>query len=130
MVLPLVFTPIGALFGGVGTVIFTIGVRKLRRRRRLEREGVLTDGEVTEIAERNISINRVRQCTIYYTFQDFQGQTQKGDSGLVPPWEAATWKRGDRCKVRYDSARPQENIFMGREDTGPPTPPPDPFSSR
>ena len=37
MVLPLVFTPIGALFGGVGTVIFTIGVRKLRRRRRLER---------------------------------------------------------------------------------------------
>lgn len=114
-VLPIVFTGVGAVLGIVGGVIFGKGVRRFRRRRRLEREGIVAEGTVTRVAERNFSINRVRQWTIYYTYSDYRGQSHEGDSGLIPPEEASAWQVGDKGTVRFDPARTEDSIWVGKD---------------
>lgn len=116
-VLPLVFSGVGALFGAVGGVIFGKGVRRFRRRRRLEREGIVAEGTVTQVVETHFSINRVRQWKIHYTYSDYRGQSHGGDSGLIPPEEASAWQVGDKGTVRFDPARTEESIWVGKDQS-------------
>lgn len=106
----------GAIFGPVGGFLFLRGWRQRQLRRRLEREGLVAEGTVVAVVERNIRINRVPLWTIRYQYSDFTGQSHEGQSRLLWPEEAQDWKVGDTGTVRYDSARPQQSLWVGRPD--------------
>jgi hypothetical protein len=60
------------------------------------------------------TINRVRQWQLSYEFRDHAGVTQRGESDLLAPHEAADWRTGDRGVVHYDRDRPTDSVWLGK----------------
>ena len=109
-----VLIPMGAAFGGIGAFLFFKDLRRIRTALRLSREGVHAEARVTEVAQTNMSINKVRQWILRYEYTDFRGETHQAKSDYLPPEEAAEWKPGDSATVRYDQHHPKSNVFLGR----------------
>jgi len=115
--LPVTFGGVGVIFGGIGAVLFAKGLNRARTIARLVREGIRTEGTVVAVQESSITINRVRQWEVKYTFQDHVGQMHESSSEYMSPQEARKWNEGDKGTVRYDQMNPETSFWVGREET-------------
>ncbi|HEV8712576.1 MAG TPA: DUF3592 domain-containing protein [Candidatus Binatia bacterium] len=113
-VLPLIFTILGSVFTLLGGFVFLKGLSQVRRTRRLEREGMITEGTVLEIVPGNLSINDIPQWMIHYRYQDHLGRTHRGQSSLLSPEEAQAWQVGDTGTVRFDGRQPHQSAWVGK----------------
>lgn len=106
---------LGAIFTPLGGFFFLKGVRRVRRQLQLLREGPLTEGIVTAVAESNLTVNGRRQWILRYRYPDHSGEPHDGASRELSPEQASGWRVGDRGGVRFDARRPAESIWLGRE---------------
>lgn len=106
-------TLLGTLFTGIGGTVFMGAVRHARLEWRLRQSGVHAQGTVTELRDRNLKINGVRQWRLHYEFSDYQGRRHQNTTDL-PEDEAQNWTVGETGRVLYDSARPSEAMWLGR----------------
>jgi hypothetical protein len=113
--LPFLFAGIGAVFGGIGGFLVLRSLRRVLAVLRLFREGIPAQGTVVEVAPSSVSINRVPQWVIKYSYRDPMGQTREGESDYMSPDEASEWKEGDTGSIRFDAARPELSYWLGRE---------------
>ena len=109
--LPVAFT----IMGGIATSLGGFVLYGVRRIGHLIKEGILAEGAVFEVSPSWLSINRVRQWTIRFHYQDHTGKIREGQSGPLSPDEASTWQVGDKGSVRYDYGHPQNSLWIGKE---------------
>ena len=95
------------------------GVPRMRRALRLisaYRSGVLAEGEVLEIVDSGVRINRVPMVRMRFRFRDARGSSHEGETGPLYPEEASELKPGALGAVRYDASAPQVSVWVGREE--------------
>jgi hypothetical protein len=110
------FGLLGLVFTVLGGTVFVRAVRNARLEWHLRQHGVSTRGTVTELRDRNLKVDGVQQWRLHYEYRDFQGHRQVKTFDM-PQDEAQGWKVGDVGGVLYDSARPTEAVWLGREET-------------
>jgi hypothetical protein len=110
-----------AIFGLVGSVCVLVGgtlfVRAIRSAKlewRLRQHGVRAAGTVTQLHARNVKVNNVQLWRLYYEYGDFLGRRHVKTID-VPEDKAQEWKVGDVGVLLYDSARPSEAVWRGRD---------------
>lgn len=108
------FTLLGFGLAALGGTFFVRAVRNARLEWRLRRNGVSTQGTVTELRARNLRINNVQQWRLDYEYRDFQ-ERRHSKTITIPGDEAQLWKVGDAGGVLYDSAQPTEAVWLGRK---------------
>lgn len=113
-IVPLVFLSIGGVFTLIGGAFAFTSGRSLVRMLRVCRVGTDTEGTVTRAGPTNVSINRVPQWRIHYRYRDRLGRVHEGASHLVSPREGSSWSDGDAGCVRFDPARPEQSVWIGR----------------
>jgi uncharacterized protein DUF3592 len=109
---------LGLVFAVLGSTVFARAVRNARLEWHLRQHGVNTQGTVTELRDRNLELNGAHQWRLFYEYRDFLGHRHVKTFDL-PQDEAQRWKTGDVGGVLYDSARPTEAVWLGREDIPP-----------
>ncbi len=114
--IPALLTAIGGLVASAGVALGIKARRDSVRQAHAARQGYATQASVTEVAESPVSVNRVQQWVISYTYRDHEGREHSGRSPYLAPEEAATWKVGDLARVRYEFKHPERSSWMGRED--------------
>jgi hypothetical protein len=105
-----------ALGSGVVALFGTLlgrQVLRIRRDRRIRREGMLADATVVAVEETRFRVARVVQWRIRYRYRDHLGQAREGDTGALPPGDVEGWQADDAGKVRFDRARPQDSVWIG-----------------
>jgi uncharacterized protein DUF3592 len=110
------FGLLGLVFAVLGSIVFVRAARNARLEWHLRQHGVNTEGTVTELHDRNLELNGAQQWRLFYEYRDFQGHHYVKTFDL-PQDEAQRWKTGDVGRVLYDSARPTEAVWLGREDS-------------
>jgi len=88
--------PLG--FAGVGAVVFGAGVRQMRRRRRIYRDGVAATAVVTAVHATLSRVNRRPVKRVEYQFQALAGTTRGSYTTTTPP------EPGSQLWVLYDPA--------------------------
>ena len=111
-ILPLIFTVMGSIFGGLGGFILLRARNLMQIKRRLQREGVTATATVSDVRAANMRINGIQQLAIHYEYRDERGRSHAGKE-TFPPEEAARWKEGDRVTIRYDRRNPGNSIWVG-----------------
>jgi hypothetical protein len=111
---PIVSLALGAGLGAVFGALLGGQLLRLRRDRRIRRDGMLADATVLAVEETSFRVNRVRQWRIRYRYLDHLGQVREGDTGGLPPGDVEGWKAGDPAQVRFDRSCPQDSIWIGR----------------
>lgn len=111
------FSAFGGVFGGIGGFLFFRGLNRVRTVQRLLREGVRIEGTVVSVEESSISVNRVRQWVVKYSYRDHMGQTHEAKSDYMSPGEASKWNEGDKGAVRIDQNQPEVCYWVGREES-------------
>ena len=111
-ILPLIFTVMGSIFGGLGGFILLRARNLMQIKRRLQRDGVTTTATVSDVRAANMRINGIQQLAIHYEYRDERGRSHSGKE-MFPPEEAARWKEGDRVTIRYDRRNPGNSIWVG-----------------
>lgn len=111
-----IFMLLGSICTAIGGTVFVRAVRNARLEWHLRQHGVSTRGTVTELRDRNVKVNNVQLWRLHYEYRDFQGHRQMKTID-IPEDEAQGWKIGDVGGVLYDSARPTEAVWLGREET-------------
>jgi hypothetical protein len=110
---PPLITGVTALFVLIGMAITWPGVRRAFVIARVQRAGVPAQATVQRVWATGTTINRVRQWQLSYEFRDHAGVTQRGESDLLAPHEAADWQPGAHGVVRYDRDRPTDSVWLG-----------------
>jgi hypothetical protein len=104
---------VGALLTAIGGRFLIGAIRRARLEWRLRQSGVPAPGTVMELRDLNLKINDVRQWRLHYQYRDLRGHIH--DQTIdVPEDEAQQWTVGQAGKVLYDSARPNDAIWVGR----------------
>jgi hypothetical protein len=111
---PPLITGVTTLFVLIGLAIARRGVRRAFVIARVQRAGVTAQATVQKVWATGTTINRVRQWQLSYEFRDHAGVTQRGESDLLAPHEAADWQPGAHGVVRYDRARPTDSVWLGK----------------
>jgi hypothetical protein len=111
---PVIFLVIGLVTAGVGGVLFGRALRGVLRARRLMASGVDATGTVTAVEGTDVSFNRRPQFRVRYSYRDASGATHDGDSGYLEWEEASTYSEGETVAIRYDAARRDESLWLGR----------------
>ncbi|HSA61105.1 MAG TPA: DUF3592 domain-containing protein [Nitrospiraceae bacterium] len=114
---PLMLGGFGVLFSLIGIVIAWSDLRHVLLVRRLSQQGLPAEGTIRNVWATGTRINRVTQWKLSYEFRDHMGRIQQGESHLLSPDEAATWKPGDKGFVRFDRSRPHESVWIGRSQS-------------
>ncbi len=109
------FGLIGSVFTLIGGTVVVRSVRGARLEERLRLHGVSTQGTVTELGVGFLKVNDVQQWRLHFEYRDYQGHRHVKTIG-VPEDEARQWKVGDVGTVMYESARPTEAVWLGRND--------------
>lgn len=125
----LLFLVLGAVFGGVGGLLFFRAVAALLRARRLLRSGTRAEATVVAVEPTRVSFNRRPQFRVRYSYRDAAGASHEGDSGYLDWEEASRWSEGSRVEIRYDPRRPAESQWVGQAEPSTPAvdaPPPSP----
>lgn len=112
-VLSYIFCGIGGFAFLLGVVFMTIYIRKNLKFKRINNSGILASATVTSVRPGNLEINGVRQWVIHYSYQDYQGKQQKGETGYLSPDDANAWKSGDKGQIKFDSSNSAESIWLG-----------------
>ena len=110
------FGLIGLVLTVLGSTLFVRAVGNARLDLHLRRHGVSAQGTVTELTDRNLRVNRVRQWRLHYEYADFEGHRHLKTFDL-PQDEAQGWTVGDVGGVLYDPARPAEAMWLGRAES-------------
>ncbi len=113
---PAFLTVSSALVAIAGLALGFKGIGDCVRQVRANQHGYATEATVTEVVESPLSVNRVQQWVISYTYRDHEGREHRGQSPSLTPEEAAMWKVGDTARIRYDFNRSDHSVWMGRED--------------
>ena len=108
------FGLLGLVFAVLGSTVFVRSVRSARLEWHLRQHGVNTQGTVTELRDRNLKLNGAQQWRLCYEYRDFQGHRHVKTFDL-PQDEAQRWQPGDVGSVLYDSSRPTEAVWLGRD---------------
>ncbi len=111
-----IFGLIGSVFTVLGGTVLVGSLRQIRLEERLRRQGVSTQGTVTELHARNLRVNDVQLWRLRFEYNDFQDHRQVKTIDMSED-EALQWKVGDVGKVMYDPARPTEAVWLGRDDS-------------
>lgn len=111
-ILPLIFTVLGGIFGGLGGFILLRARNLMQIRRHLQRDGVTTTATVSDVRPASMRINGVQQLAVHYEYRDERGRSHTGKE-TVQPEEASRWKTGDRITIRYDRRKPGRSIWVG-----------------
>jgi len=111
------FTTLGLLFIAVGGPMIVIGVREIRRQRKLWRTGTTVPAVVTAVASTATRINGVLQWEIRYTYTDANGRAHKGRSNSMPEDEAKQWRKNDRASARFDPYATDSSIWLGNSSS-------------
>jgi hypothetical protein len=104
---------IGGPFALFGASVVAHAARRRMEASRLRRDGARTTGTVVAVRETHISINRVRQWRVHYSYRDHRGHEHEGKSDLIPPEAAAAITAGDTAPVRYDRLAPEKSLWLG-----------------
>jgi uncharacterized protein DUF3592 len=97
-----------------GSFFLVRTVSSTLKRWRLFRSGQVAEAVVTDVRETNFQINRRPQWMIDFTYRDHLGQVREGSSHHVPLWQAENWHVGDKGIVRFDPARPEQSVWIGK----------------
>ncbi|HEY3064934.1 MAG TPA: DUF3592 domain-containing protein [Methylomirabilota bacterium] len=108
------FTFLGLVFGGTGSVLVYRALAGILRQMRLTREGLTAQAQVVAIVPSRMTVNGMPQATIRYRYQDHIGRPHEGKTPMMPADEAETWREGDSGVVRFDRARPQVSTWVGK----------------
>ncbi len=107
------------IFMGFSVLMFVLGTcflvpyfRKRSIYKRLAREGISVEAEITGVGPGNLTINKVRQWLVRYSYKDYQGKMHEGKSDHLNPAQAQHWTRGDKTKVKYDKLKPSVSIWL------------------
>lgn len=111
---PILLVLFGGVFAVIGGLMFRSGFAGYRRDQRLRREGVASEATVAAVMPGNLTINRVTQYVITFSFTDPQGRTWEGRSGEMPPEEAWVWRSGDKGQILFNPKNPAESIWIGK----------------
>jgi hypothetical protein len=109
------FGLLGLIFAVLGGPILLSSIRHARLEAWLRQHGVGTQGTVTELRERKLKINKVPLWRLHYEYRDYQGHPHVKSIDMLAD-EAEQWKVGNIGKVLYDSKRPTEAVWLGRDD--------------
>jgi hypothetical protein len=110
-----IFGFVGLAFATLGAVLVARGARYAKLESRLREHGVKATSTVTELRGLALRVNDTQQWRLHYEYQDFQGH-RHGNTIDMPEDEAQQWKVGDTGDVRYDSLKPTEAVWLGREE--------------
>jgi hypothetical protein len=113
---PYLMMGMGSLFALIGGVLFVRTAARLRRERRLLREGLTAQGTVLAIEPTNVAVNRVRQWAVRYRYRDPSGRDHEATSGALPPKEARAVAVGDTIEARFDRERPEQSLRVRSQD--------------
>jgi len=113
-VVGLAFSALGGPLAVSGASVLWRAVARRKFTERLLREGSRAQAEVIEVFATHFRINRVPQWAIRYRYRDLFGGTHEGRTPPMPPEEAQRWKPGDRGEVRFETQRPQRNIWVDK----------------
>jgi Protein of unknown function (DUF3592) len=102
------------LFVVLGAFLARPGARRVLTILRVQLRGVDATATVLEVAPTGDMINRVPQWHVRYEFRDREGRAQTGVSDFLAPHEAAQWRPADRVAIRFDPARPQDSLWLGK----------------
>jgi Protein of unknown function (DUF3592) len=103
---------LGGLLAVIGGGVLVWSARRLRRERRLLREGLTAQATVVAIEPSSVSVNRVRQWNVRYRYSDHFGRPQEGKSAPVPPAAVEALAVGDTVEVRFNRERPEESLWV------------------
>jgi hypothetical protein len=114
LVLIVVFTIVGLVFGGTGTFLAVRSLTGIWGELRLGREGLTAQAEVIDVVPRRFTVNGVQQATIRYRYHDHVGRRHEGKTPMMPVEEAEMWKKGDTAIVRFHRSRPKVSTWVGK----------------
>lgn len=105
---------------GLGTFCSLVGIgalipawKNISKRRRLARDGAVTEGTITSIEEGSLEVNDVRQYRISYTYRDRHGKVHAGISHNMEPHIAREWSVGEKGKVRFHKTQSELSEWVG-----------------
>jgi hypothetical protein len=104
---------LGCVFFVIGATFLLRSIRQARLEWRLRRHGVAAEGTITELRDRRLKTNGVRQWRLHYEYDDFQGRRHAATHDLSEGG-ALPWTIGDIGIVRYDPSKPGDAIWLGR----------------
>lgn len=110
----LLFLLLGGGVAVVGGALVAHDLRRLRRARRLLRDGVEVIANVSGVRPANLTINGQPQVRLTYTYRDHRGIGHRGESGYLGRDEADEWPVGSRAAIVIDPDRPSESLWLGR----------------
>ena len=108
------FGLLGLVFAVVGSMALVRSVRHARLQWHLRRHGFRGQGIVTELRDLNLKLNGQQQWRLRYEYRDVQGLCHVKTLDL-PQGEAQTWTLGDAGDVLFDSMRPTDAVWLGRD---------------
>ena len=106
---------VGTIFLVIGGFFFRHGLEKSQREARLRISGTTTEATVVSVSPTGTTINDQRLWHVRYTYDDFTGMAQTGESGYLSVEDAQSYRVGQRVFVRYDPERPAESVWLGRD---------------
>jgi hypothetical protein len=106
---PLIFGGLGLVFAAVGTPLFVVGWRKLRRRAWLLRHGRETWSEDLDVElVRNVRINHRHPYVVKATWRDPHGQSRTATSDYRRRDPSPEFREGSRVRVLFNPDRPEQ----------------------
>ena len=115
-ILQTVFGLVGLIFAVAGSTVLVRSARSAKLEWHLRQNGVRSPGTVTDLHDLNLKLNGARQWRLQYEYRDFRGQSHLKTLDL-PQHEAQAWQPGDVGAVLYDSTRPADAVWLGRDES-------------
>jgi hypothetical protein len=109
-----IFGLLGSFCAALGGVFFVRAVRHAKLEWRLRQHGTRTEGRVADLGPRDVYVNNVRLWRLQFEYSDYQGRSHLKTFDVSED-EAQAWKVGDPGAVLYDTARPTDAVWLGRE---------------
>jgi hypothetical protein len=114
LMLIVIFTFLGLVFGGTGSVLVYYALAGIFRQIRLTRDGLTAQAQVLEVVPSRMTVNGMPQATIRYRYQDHLGRPHEGKTSMMAADEAEEWREGATGVVRFDRARPRVSTWVGK----------------
>lgn len=112
-----------AVYGLGVAVAFLVGLHKRRAAKREVAESlrIVCEGATAEAMVESMEHKQLRGggspfalsmgWIVSYSFVDGRGDTQHGESGILPQREAESYRSGDRVTVIYDPNQPERSVW-------------------
>ncbi|MGF1444667.1 MAG: DUF3592 domain-containing protein [Pikeienuella sp.] len=109
----IIFGVIGGLSATIGGTICAIGLRRVRRLRRILATGLPVEARVTAVEATNVTYNKVRLHRLLYAYEGPNGEHVTGRSRNRRPEAFGGLFPGAKTKVLTDRTAPHESVWAG-----------------